>query len=174
MNTIEKKCLGCDELFTAELKEHNRGNANYCSISCSSKRERKAKTSNMFCAFCGVGFYRPDSKKNKSKSGLYFCCREHKDLAQQIKSGFNQIQPDHYGTGNGEYNYREKVFEVKEKKCEGCGYNDHVEILEVHHKERDRSNNEIENLEILCPNCHMWEHYQNGDGRYKKNFGVLV
>ena len=28
------------------------------------------------------------------------------------------------------------------------------EILEVHHIDGDRSNNEPENLRIICPNCH--------------------
>jgi 5-methylcytosine-specific restriction endonuclease McrA len=168
MKTIEKKCLGCDTLFNADIREHNRGNANFCSLSCSSKRERKIKVANMSCAYCDIKFYRPKSKKNNSKSGLHFCCREHKDLAQKLGNGFEAIHPKHYGTATGLYTYRSKIFEVKEQKCEKCSYDEHIEILEVHHKDRNRKNNEIENLIILCPNCHMWEHYQNNDGRYKK------
>ena len=42
--------------------------------------------------------------------------------------------------------------------CEQCGY-DKVEILQVHHKDRNTRNNELENLELICPNCHFEEHY---------------
>lgn len=42
--------------------------------------------------------------------------------------------------------------------CERCGYSKY-EILQVHHKDRDRNNNDLENLELICPNCHFEEHY---------------
>ena len=32
------------------------------------------------------------------------------------------------------------------------------DVLIVHHKDRDRNNSDISNLEILCANCHMKEH----------------
>ena len=52
----------------------------------------------------------PISKLEKSKSGLYFCCREHKDLAQKINAGesFKSIRPTHYKNGIG--TYRENAF----------------------------------------------------------------
>lgn len=174
METIKKNCLVCEKPFDAKLKEHNRGNAKYCSLSCSSKRKRKEQIPNLVCSYCNESFYRPESKKNNSQSGLYFCCREHKDLAQRLENGLLEIQPSHYGTGVGLHNYRQKAFDAKGEKCEKCGYCEHVEILEVHHIDRDRNNNDLSNLEVLCPNCHMWTHYENNDGRYKKNFGALV
>ena len=42
--------------------------------------------------------------------------------------------------------------------CERCGYTQY-EILQVHHKDRNRENNELLNLELICPNCHASEHY---------------
>ncbi len=47
------------------------------------------------------------------------------------------------------------------KKCEQCGYAK-TEILQVHHKDRDRSNNALSNLALICPNCHAEEHYLEG------------
>jgi hypothetical protein len=29
----------------------------------------------------------------------------------------------------------------------------------VHHRDRNRTHNDEENLELLCPNCHYEEHY---------------
>lgn len=46
---------------------------------------------------------------------------------------------------------------VKEYKCECCGnimWNDKPIPLELHHKDGNHFNNELSNLEILCPNCH--------------------
>jgi predicted HNH restriction endonuclease len=36
-----------------------------------------------------------------------------------------------------------------------CGYDEDERILEVHHIDEDRNNNDIKNLCILCPNCHV-------------------
>ena len=43
-------------------------------------------------------------------------------------------------------------------KCQRCGFAK-LEILHVHHKDRDRTHNELDNLELICPNCHAEEHY---------------
>lgn len=51
-----------------------------------------------------------------------------------------------------------RLLQQRGKKCGRCNYNKY-EILQVHHKDRNRSNNELENLELICPNCHLEEHY---------------
>lgn len=46
---------------------------------------------------------------------------------------------------------------IKEDKCEICGitYWQGVHLpLELHHKDSNHYNNEFDNLQILCPNCH--------------------
>jgi 5-methylcytosine-specific restriction endonuclease McrA len=40
-------------------------------------------------------------------------------------------------------------------RCGGVEYKCHV-----HHKDRNRDNNSLENLEIVCPFCHGHEHGQ--------------
>lgn len=54
---------------------------------------------------------------------------------------------------------RKKLIEdgIKKDECERCGLNEWMGqkiTLELHHKDGNRFNNELENLEILCPNCH--------------------
>jgi len=40
---------------------------------------------------------------------------------------------------------------LKKDKCEVCGYN---ENLELHHINGNHYDNRLENLQVLCPNCH--------------------
>ena len=54
--------------------------------------------------------------------------------------------------------FRKHVFILKEKKCEICGYDEHDFCLEIHHKDKDCTNNSIENLAILCVICHRKLH----------------
>lgn len=56
---------------------------------------------------------------------------------------------------------------LKTVKCEDCGYNEIPEILQIHHKDRNRQNNGKDNLAILCPNCHFKEHLLKRDGWFK-------
>lgn len=44
-----------------------------------------------------------------------------------------------------------------EYKCKSCGiseYNDKAISLELNHIDGNRTNHELTNLELLCPNCH--------------------
>jgi 5-methylcytosine-specific restriction endonuclease McrA len=51
-----------------------------------------------------------------------------------------------------------RLLELRGQQCERCRYSKY-EILQVHHKDRNRQNNELSNLELICPNCHYEEHY---------------
>jgi AcrR family transcriptional regulator len=46
---------------------------------------------------------------------------------------------------------------IKTRKCESCGLREWRELpipLALHHVNGDRHDNRLENLQILCPNCH--------------------
>ena len=50
---------------------------------------------------------------------------------------------------------------VKEAKCEICGRSEWLDQpipLELHHINRNHFDNRLENLQILCPNCHSYTH----------------
>ncbi|WP_218813445.1 HNH endonuclease [Rickettsiella endosymbiont of Dermanyssus gallinae] len=46
-------------------------------------------------------------------------------------------------------------------RCNRCAYNIEPRTLGVHHKDKNRNNNDISNLEVLCPNCHSLEHLKH-------------
>lgn len=116
----------------------------------------KDKRITVTCAYCGKEIVRQKSDQNQTKSGLFFCCREHKDLAQKIESGeqFNSIRPEHYGTYNQGREYRKIAFRIYPHKCAICNWDEDEDILQVHHIDENRLNANPKNLIILCPTCH--------------------
>ena len=49
------------------------------------------------------------------------------------------------------------LIKLRGRKCENCGITEWLGKpvnLEVHHKDGKHNNNELNNLQILCPNCH--------------------
>lgn len=51
-------------------------------------------------------------------------------------------------------NYRLRAMSNLPHRCMVCGWDEDERILEVHHINENRQNNELENLVILCPTCH--------------------
>ena len=71
------------------------------------------------------------------------------------------------GTKIASHKLKIKLIEngIKERKCEMCGTTEWFGKpikLHLHHKDGDHLNNELENLELLCPNCHS----------YTDNYGI--
>ena len=172
MKTIKKICLNCAQEFDAKLAEHKRGNAKFCSKRClgiHTNKNRPQPKPNTTCAYCDEVFYLPPSRKtrNRSKSGLFFCCRGHKDAAQSI-GGLAEIQPPHYGKGKGAWDYRRLAFVNFPNCCSICGYSKYMEVLIAHHIDFDRSNNVLENLQLVCPTCHDELHFLSKTGRWRQ------
>ena len=68
---------------------------------------------------------------------------------------------------------RKKILEenIKAHKCECCGLETWLGQpipLEVHHKDGDRSHNELSNFELLCPNCHAFTDSYRGKNSRKE------
>ena len=96
------------------------------------------------CAECGKKFKRLKTQVDKSKTGLVFC---------SIQCGNKYKNRAVINTQNSN-DYRRNAFLAYPHKCAKCGYDEDERILEVHHIDENRNNNDITNLIILCPNCH--------------------
>jgi hypothetical protein len=160
MKTIKKQCLYCSKEFDAPLREVRRGYGKFCNSSHAALfhgNQIRVKTIlNVGCAYCNKKFHKSKSGLQSSKSKLYFCCRQHKDLAQRL-DGIKAIHPDHYGNGNSAY--RIKAIRTFGARCNHCKYDKCASALTVHHKNRNRADNALSNLEVLCSNCHFEEHH---------------
>lgn len=171
-----RTCLRCGSDFRARQKDIDAGFAKFCSKKCAGAARRgvpvKEKVPNTKCAYCGIMFYKVESRK--ASSSLFFCCREHKDLGQMLKNDIKAIWPSHYGAmmvdgylvqredPNIRKEYRTTALESGTERCNRCGYDRHPAILHVHHRDHNRNNNHPSNLEILCPRCHKVHHLMSG------------
>ena len=61
------------------------------------------------------------------------------------------------------------LISLRGRKCEGCGLTEWLGNpinLEVHHEDGDRLNNSMDNLKLLCPNCHSYTpNFRKSSGR---------
>ena len=96
------------------------------------------------CKNCGKSIYRTPSQISKSKTGNFFCCR--KCASNYIHSRNNNSISIN--------DYREKALMYYGNQCEICGDNEDVRLLDVHHIDGNRKNNDITNLIVLCVRCH--------------------
>jgi hypothetical protein len=149
------KCAKCSSDFPREVKSINRNNKlgmlHFCSRACMIASRVTAVEFN--CDNCGKPHTTPRNQFDKSKSGLHFCSKSCRTKMLNIGNRYN--------FGNGSGSYRKLAFDNYPVECAvtGCGYA--VEsILEVHHMDKNRSNNTLSNLKILCPTHHA-EYHKN-------------
>lgn len=57
----------------------------------------------------------------------------------------------------GHSSYRSKALAHYTNKCVDCGTED-IRVLQVHHIDSNRYNSKLDNLVILCANCHLIRH----------------
>lgn len=81
-----------------------------------------------------------------------------------VGSGGDQRGEKNPAYKSGIANYSKVGFAHYGRKCNRCGSEKN---LLVHHQDEDRTNNAIENLEVLCKGCHQ-KHHETRDafGRY--------
>ena len=143
-------CDHCGKEYKKQKRQaEGKPSEHFCSASCQANETSRVQ---LICDHCSALFYRSKSKLLNSRSGKMFCCRECKDIAQ---SYMEEIQPDHYGTGEG--NYRARALKHYGNSCKLCGYTIE-DALEVHHIDKNRDNNDLDNLVVLCCNCHTLVH----------------
>ena len=138
------KCLVCDKPIyrrPAEIQK-NEGRV-FCSASCYGINLRKE----IPCGVCGKMILSGLNKKTCSRS----CANKHRTNIK-YKIGRPKSNTESQRTS------KSLLLKNRGKKCENCGYNKY-QILQIHHKNKNRENNGLENLELLCPNCHAEKHY---------------
>ena len=126
----------------------------------------------------------PSFKKNKIKKLCLTCSKEFETVLSRIKSGrgkycSNKCYMGGFKRGNIPWNkgmkgihlspetewkykngkgYRHWVFKKFGTSCVKCKKDFLISKLQVHHKDKNRENNTVENLMIVCRLCHLYLH----------------
>lgn len=142
---VTKICTFCNQDFSIKFSENARGRGRFCSKICYDNWQRRQQTLGV-CLVCQKQFIKKTWKRNPEK----FCSKQCYSLYR------NRDKTGKFLAGeiNGSKFYRQIAFENYKHECSVCGYKQFIEILEVHHIDGNRKNNKVENLQILCPNCH--------------------
>lgn len=154
------KCDCCEQEFEKETRRVNEARKNGWKIFCSKECKSKIKSKKILCncAHCEAEIQKTPSEIKRSKTGNVFC---NKSCAasynnSHFKTGENN---PNYKHGEGT-NYTNLAFKNYKPFCTMCGHTSRA-TLQVHHIDENRLNNSIENLIILCANCHCEIHYGN-------------
>ncbi len=99
--------------------------------------------------------------KKLVKGQTKFCCQEHCNqyrVQENINKWLNGEDEGWSGTGIKKF-IRNYLLEKANYKCQICGWgeiNPYSGLIpvEIHHKDGNYKNNKLDNLEVLCPNCH--------------------
>jgi hypothetical protein len=150
---LKHKCKVCGKVFFVKRYHARKGWGKYCSRKCHAKAQKIGKF--VECDYCGKKIYRTPKDFRRSKSKKFFCSVScHCSWENEnVRCGENA---PNWVAGHNVYRRLLKRSGFKEK-CSKCGIVD-KRVLAVHHKDGNRKNNSLENLEWLCRNCHCIVH----------------
>ena len=135
-------CFLCGNPIYRRPVELNRGRV-FCSQVCYGQSNRKETP----CTICKKPILASANKKTCSRA----CANTHRaGIKYNIGSPRDKVKDQR--------SLKLRLLKERGERCQRCGYSK-IEILHVHHKDRNPNNNELSNLELICPNCHYEEHY---------------
>ncbi len=100
------------------------------------------------CFHCKIPISRSPYKARTNKR--HFCSKACRGQWQSINE--NGVSSPSYK--NGGTVYRQIALRHYGIKCQSCGYSKDERLIEVHHKDGNRQNNDVTNLAVLCFWCH--------------------
>jgi len=71
------------------------------------------------------------------------------------RKGYNQYRENNNNWKNGIGVFKDIAYNSLPRLCNRCGS---TRFLVVHHRDHNKSNNDLSNLEILCKSCHQKHH----------------
>lgn len=138
------KCSVCEKsVYRRPINLENSNGKAYCSQACygiSCRKEKSCVICNKLILSCLHQITCSGGCPNIYRKGIKYKLGRPKDKGDGIRA------------------IKTRLFSIRGEKCERCNY-DKSEIIQVHHKNRNRKNNDLKNLELVCPNCHFEEHY---------------
>lgn len=140
---VEIECKICNSKFL--VIQFRAKTARYCSDKCYFTSLKGKGHKEFSCPRCDKKYMAAPSKARK------YCsleCKRRHPLEAGMHKGIGSIRTSMRRAG-------------KMKSCNDCGYDAEPSILGIHHINEIHSDNRLENLVVLCPNCHSLRHRQH-------------
>lgn len=155
MTKVKRKCRVCGKHFFAKQWHVNRGWAQFCSMLCKNEGQKQGQFEK--CAICCKKTWKTPQALKSSKSGKFFCGKS----CQAIWRNKYYSGRRHALWKNGVSTHR-KILQSSNQAmiCVLCKASD-IRVLQAHHKNKNRSDNVLQNLVWLCINCHRLVHLYN-------------
>ena len=151
---VELDCPNCKNTFTRPKgvvnKRDRKGYKMYCCRKCASEHRSSSNRTVLNCFLCQKQFSKINCNVHPERN---FCSQSCSN--KYIGEFFKGKKARTYV--NGEFIYRKLALENNPNFCSLCGFSEEYAI-EVHHIDRNRKNNDLENLVVVCANCHRGIH----------------
>lgn len=154
---VQRKCKICGKQFSTKPYFVRTGGGKYCSTICHHKGLRKGRV--VKCFLCSKEVYKPPKAFKQSKSKKLFCGKS----CQTRWRNALFVGPKHANWVHGKEAYKSVLTRHGVPAvCGTCKIQD-KRVLAVHHIDRNRKNNRVDNLTWLCHNCHHLVHNYSGE-----------
>lgn len=146
----------CDCGNQKEIQTGNLTRGATKSCGCSQNPSGKIRKKEKYCLNCGKELHKGQYKYCSS-----LCQQEYqrKEYIKKVNNGEESGLKKSGNTTKISGSIRTYLFKKYDNKCQKCGWGEINPTtgkcpLEIHHKDGNRTHNDLDNLELLCPNCH--------------------
>lgn len=165
-----EKCKKCGKEFKPQ-----KGLKSYCSLACRNSRNHTSETKSKISKSILSSDKFWQSVENNKK------WIDYKALGKKLKEIADDkiLEADYETLSFGRL--KKRIVLEQSGKCNHCGidkWNGKDITLELEHKDGNHSNNNRENLEAICPNCHSqtdtWRGKNKQNNKHKISDGEIV
>lgn len=164
-------CEKCSVTFEKDYRKHPRGIPRFCSRKCANSRDfsdeaKKLKSSK------NKNFYLTHTVKRKispeSRQSMLESLAKGRAVSKQVKKDITLKNIERYLEDGGYESFKSYTFSknsfkryilnTRKNVCNVCGlpdvWNGKRLVLQLDHIDGDAMNNKLDNIQLICPNCH--------------------
>lgn len=157
--------LPCAECGATFYRPKNDTDRRYCSRPCRDAGMKKHGLPRV-CRICGAAFVAYGSTASRQ----VYCSRKCKDTGHYSKR-LDRAAVEAPRSTRYRHVAIKKELRATVTACQDCGWDVEPAVLELHHRDGDRTHNTADNLALFCPNCHTLHHYRTLSGQFTNNLG---